>query len=130
MRYLSLAEVLALYRHVMRQSGGMAGIHSLAALESALAQPYLTFRGQDLYLTLIDKAAALAFSLIQNHPFVDGNKRTGHAVMETFLILNGFEIHASVDEQETVILRLAAGELDREEFTNWLRSRVVELRRS
>ena len=93
---------------------------------SALAQPEMTFGGEDLYPTLIDKAAALGFSLVNNHPFVDGNKRIGHAVMETFLVLNGFEISASADEQERVILLLAAGEMEREEFTEWLRSRVAE----
>ena len=61
-----------------------------------------------------------------NHPFVGGNKRVGHAVMETFLVLNGCEIAASADEQEQVILRLAAGEMDREDFTEWLRSHAVE----
>jgi death-on-curing protein len=62
--------------------------------------------------------------LIRNHAFVDGNKRIGHAVMETFLILNGYEILASADEQEEVILRLAAGELDRTGFTDWLRAHI------
>lgn len=60
----------------------------------------MTFGGEDLYPTVIEKAIALGFSMIMNHPFVDGNKRTGHAALETFLILNGLEISASVDEQE------------------------------
>lgn len=85
----------------------------------------MTFGGEDLYPTLVEKAAALGFSLIKNHPFVDGNKRVGHAALETYLVLNGYEIAAAVDEQEGVILRLSAGELDREAFTGWLRSRVV-----
>ena len=57
---------------------------------------------------------------------IDGNKRTGHAAMEIFLVLNGFEIKASVDEQEHVILLLAAGEIQRDEFTDWLRAHLVE----
>lgn len=61
-----------------------------------------------------------------NHPFVDGNKRTGHAAMETFLVLNGFELGASLDEQEQIILQLAAGVLQQEVFTNWLRVHIVE----
>ena len=65
------------------------GVLSLAALESAVAQPYMAFGGQELYPSLADKAAALAFSLIQNHAFVDGNKRVGHVALETFLVLNG-----------------------------------------
>jgi death on curing protein len=94
---------------------------SLPALESALAQLRMTFGGEDLYPTLVEKAAALGYSLIANHPFVDGNKRTGHAAMEVFLMLNGCEIQASVDEQERVILQVAAGEMKREGFTEWLR---------
>jgi death on curing protein len=121
MRYLTLNEVLAVHDQVMRQSGGAIGVLSLPALESALAQPRMTFGGEDLYPTLVEKAAALGYSLIANHPFVDGNKRTGHAAMEVFLMLNGCEIQASVDEQERVILQVAAGEMKREGFTEWLR---------
>ena len=74
----------------------------------------------------MDKAAALGFSLIQNHPFVDGNKRIGHAAMETFLVLNGFEINASVDEQEEIIIKVASGNMSRNELADWLRGHVVE----
>ena len=72
----------------------------------------------------MDKAAALGFSLVMNHPFLDGNKRTGHAALETYLILNGFEIQADISEQERVILQLAAGELPRAAFAAWLRAHV------
>ena len=126
MRYLTLNEVLELYRRIMEQSGGSVGIHDLGALESALAQPRVTFGGEELYPAVIEKASALGFSIIKNHPFVDGNKRTGHAAMETFLVLNGYEIEATVDEQERIILQVAAGELGRDEFTDWLRSHVIE----
>ena len=124
MRYLSLEEVLELHRMILRQSGGMSGLRDSDALESALAQPHMTFGGEDLYPSLAEKAASLGFSLIMNHPFLDGNKRIGHAVMETFLVLNGYEVQASTDEQEEIILRLAAGELDRATFTDWLRSHL------
>jgi death-on-curing protein len=125
MRYLTLNELLQLHRHLVEQFGGSVGIHSVEALESALAQPRMTFSGEDLYPTIVEKAAALGFSLIRNHPFVDGNKRTGHAAMEIFLILNSNEIDASVDEQERIILQLAAGELERKAFDEWLRDHVV-----
>jgi death-on-curing protein len=128
MRFLRLGEVLELHRRVIEQSGGTAGVRDLNALDSALAQPYMTFADRELYPTLVDKAAALGFSLVMNHPFVDGNKRVGHAVMETFLVLNGLEIVAPVDEQEKVILRVAAGEVGRDEFTTWLCGHVVERR--
>ena len=125
MRYLTLNEVLEVHRQVIAQSGGAEGLMHLPALESALAQPQMTFGGEDLYPTLVDKAAALGYALIKNHPFLDGNKRTGHAAMEVFLVLNGYEIHADVEEQEHVILQVAASEIDREEFTTWLRTHVV-----
>ncbi|HLN97242.1 MAG TPA: type II toxin-antitoxin system death-on-curing family toxin [Pyrinomonadaceae bacterium] len=73
------------------------------------------------------KATTLGYSLIQNHPFLDGNKRTGHAAMEVFLFLNGFEITASIDEQERTILQVASGEMDRESFTAWLRDHVAAI---
>ena len=105
MRYLTVSEALELHRQIIDQSGGAMGILNLGGLESAIAQPRMTFAGSDLYPTVADKASALAYSLIQNHPFVDGNKRTGHAAMEVFLVLNSFEIQAPVSEQEQIILR-------------------------
>jgi death-on-curing protein len=124
-RYVTLDEVLELHRLLIEQTGGGPGIRDLGMLESAVAQPSMTFGGQDLYPSLADKAASLGFSLVMNHPFVDGNKRIGHAVLETFLVLNGLEIAAEVDEQERIILLLAAGEIRREEFTAWIRSHVI-----
>jgi death-on-curing protein len=125
MRYLNLVEVLALHRQIIEQSKGAMGIRDLGSLESALAQPRMTFAGEDLYPTIVDKASALGFSIVMNHPFIDGNKRTGHATMETFLLLNGLEINAYVDEQERVILALASGELERDAFTKWLQGSVA-----
>jgi len=127
MRYLTLIEVLNLHRQIIEQSGGALGVRDLGALESALAQPRMTFGGEDLYPTLVDKAAAVGFSIIMNHPFVDGNKRTGHAAMETFLVLNGMEISASVDEQEQVILALASGNSGRESFVEWLKQHITAI---
>jgi death-on-curing protein len=86
----------------------------------------MTFDGQELYPTLVEKAAALGFSIIQNHPFVDGNKRTGHAAIEIFLFLNGFELEKSVDEQEKVILQVASGRMSRADFADWLRTAIVK----
>ena len=126
MRHLSLAEVIELHRMVIEQAGGSPGLRDLGALESAVAQPRMTFGGADLYPSLVEKSAALCFSLVKNHPFVDGNKRVGHAVMETLLVLNGSEIEASTDEQEQLVLALAAGQLSREDLVGWLRGHVRE----
>jgi death-on-curing protein len=124
MRLLALAEVLELHRMLIEQTGGSPGLRDLGALESAVAQPRMTFDGVELYPSLVEKTAAIGFSLIKNHPFVDGNKRIGHAAMETFLLLNGFEIDASIDEQERFVLSLAAGTTTRDDLVKWLRSHM------
>ena len=119
-RYLSLIEILELHRRILAQSGGSLGIRDMGLLESAIAQPRMMFAGEELYPSLPEKAAALGFSIIMNHPFVDGNKRTGHVATEIFLVLNGLEINASVDEQERLVLAIASGELGRQAFAEWL----------
>lgn len=126
MRYLTLKEVLLLYDEIVKQTGGDYGIRDLGLLESALAQSKATFNGKELYPSLINKACVLCFSIINNHPFIDGNKRIGHAVMEMFLLLNGYEIYASTDEQEKVILSIASGEFNLEQFNYWLEKHIVE----
>jgi death-on-curing protein len=120
MRYLTLAEVLSVHHRLIQGSGGPSGVRDLGLVESAVAQPYGSFGGQDLYPSLIDKAAALAYSLVKNQPFVDGNKRVAHASMEVFLVLNGYELACSADEQEGFWLALAAGERSRAELVAWL----------
>ena len=125
MRILSLTEVLELHRLILAQTGGSPGIRDLGMLQSALAQPQMTFAGAELYPTLEEKAAALCFSLVSNHPFVDGNKRVGHAAMETFLVLNGWELQVTVDLAEQIMLSLASGNLSREKLVEWIRDHLV-----
>jgi death-on-curing protein len=109
----------------MEQSSQQAVLRDLGALESAIAQPRQTFSGTDLYPGVAAKAAALAFSLIQNHPFVDGNKRVGHAAMVTFLRLNGRRIEATVDDAEQAILHVASGSLDRAGLQAWIEAHEI-----
>jgi death-on-curing protein len=125
MRYLSLQEVISLHSLIIAQSGGSSGLRDRGALESAVAQPEASFSGEELYPDLASKAAALGHSLIQNHPFVDGNKRIGHAAMEVFLLLNGYEIEATVDEQEEITIDVASGKVARTDLSEWLRAHVV-----
>jgi len=126
MRYLSLLEILELHEAIVSYTGGARGIRDIGGLESAVNQPRLSFDQADLYPDIISKAAALCYSLVMNHPFVDGNKRIGHAAMEVFLILNGYDIKADINEQEQIMLDLAAGKLTRETFTVWLRNHVIK----
>jgi death on curing protein len=127
MIFLERDEIIKLHSLLIAQSGGSAGIRDLGLLDSAVAQPQMSFGGTDLYPTIVEKASALGYSLILNHAFIDGNKRIGQAAMEAFLVANGFEINANVDEQEAVILNVAAGQMPRDEFTEWLRGRIVTI---
>lgn len=124
MRCLTLGEVVELHQQILRLTGGALGMRDLGLLESALAQPKATFDGVELHPTLIEKAAAPGFSLVANHSFVDGNKRVGHAAMELFLVLNGEEIEAPVDEQERLMLDVAAGAVDRASLARWLEAHI------
>ncbi len=124
-RFITRDELIVLHGFILEQSGGSAGIRDLPMLESAVAQPLMTFGGQELYPTIADKAAAICFSLVMNHPFIDGNKRIGHAALETFLVMNGYELDCSVGEQERLILQLAAGQIKRDDFTAWVRMHLV-----
>jgi death-on-curing protein len=127
MRYLTLGEVLALHRRILAESGGTPEVRDFAAIASAVSQPKMSIGGRDAYPRLIDKAAALGYSLVRNHGFIDGNKRIAHAAMEVFLVMNGIELSASVDEQERFMLALAAGEVSREALVEWLRGHATEL---
>jgi death-on-curing protein len=120
-------DVLRIHQEVIRVSGGSVGLRERSALESAIAQPFQGFGDEDHYPTLVAKAAALGYFLIQNHPFVDGNKRVGHAAMSIFLNMNGYDIESSEYEQELMILSVAASEVRLPEFTKWLSSVVVPM---
>ncbi len=126
-RHLRLAEVLKLHGLIIARSGGSDGLRDLGMLESALGQPRQTFGGEDLYPSLTSKAAALGFSLIMNHPFIDGNKRVGHAATEAVLMLNGFELAAEIDDAEDEILAVVAGQRTRDEFQAWIEKHVRPL---
>jgi death-on-curing protein len=124
-RYLSVAEILALHQLVIERWGGASGIRDIGSLESAIAQPRQSFDGRELYPDIPSKAAALCYALALNHPFVDGNKRVAHAAMEVFLLLNGYQLNSKVDDQEQVMLKLAGGTLTRDQFVAWVKEHLV-----
>jgi death-on-curing protein len=127
MIYLETAAIKDLHARVVELSGGSKAVRDANLLESAAAQPKMTFAGQFVYPTLAEKAAALGFSLIRTGPFAHGNERTGHAAMETFLALNGYAIDAPLDDQEKVILTVAAGVLERDAFVDWLKKHIARI---
>ncbi len=121
--YLALGQVLELHHLEIKRFGGSAGLRDRGGLEAALARPQMTFAGEDLYPDVESKAAALMHSLVMNHPFIDGNKRTGAAVAELFLNLNGIELEAADDDLVVITRSVARGELNAEALAIWLRQR-------
>lgn len=122
MNLLSAQQVLFLHARLIEETGGSHGLRDVALLESAVARPQTTFDRADLYPDLFTKAAALMHSLIANHPFVDGNERTGIAAAGLMLMRNGWRLEASNAQLEAFTLRVARGESDSAESARWLRS--------
>lgn len=125
-RFLALEDVLTLHAIAIENQGGDRSLRDRALLESAVATPAQQFGGQYLHENISAMAAAYAFHICQNHPFVDGNKRAGTAAMIAFLSDNGWSFDPTADEAEPVIVRLAAGDLDKAAFTDWVRDHVHE----
>jgi len=121
--YLSVEQVLFLHALQVGRFGGSKGLRDRSALESAVARAQMTFGGDDLYPDVAAKAAALLHSLVQNHPFVDGNKRVGAHAMALFLLANGHEPEFTPSELTKVILAVARGEVGVEALAIWIRQR-------
>jgi death on curing protein len=114
---------LAVHAEQIAEHGGGEGVRDAGLVESALARPQnLVAYGEPDAAAL---AAAYAFGIARNHPFVDGNKRTAAVISETFLVLNGFTLAASDAELVVAFLALAAGELNEEQVAEWFRERIV-----
>ena len=121
MRYLFPKQVLYLHQEIMELSEGSAGVRDQGLLESAVYRPQASFGGEDLYPDLFTKAAVLGHSIIKNHPFVDGNKRTGFETMRLLLRLNGYDIQASLKSKFDFVIAIAEGKLKEHAIADWLR---------
>ena len=117
---ISSREVEEIHRLVIEMFGGSHGIRDYNALEAALARPFQTFDNKDLYPTTIHKAASLIESMLSNHPFIDGNKRTGYVIMRIYLIQNALEITATQDEKYDFVIKVASGKIQFDEIVLWL----------
>src|SRR5262245_26638771 len=124
MIWLGKALALAIHERQLAEHGGTAGVRDEGLLESALARPQQLHAYGDLDPDLSDLAAALAYGLARNHPFLDGNKRTAAVACETFLELNGATLEASDPELYPLYLALAEGKLGERDFAAWLKGRV------
>lgn len=122
--FLSLEDVLFLHRNQVDLYGGAPGVRDLELLESAVAQPRATFGGEHLHGDLFEMAAAYLFQVVQNHPFVDGNKRTGVVAALTFLDLNGVEIETPKGSLYGLTMSVARGDAGKSEIAEFFRQRA------
>lgn len=118
-------EVLSIHEILIEKFGGSNGVRDMALLESALARPFSTFDGNELYPTSFEKAAALVESILINHPFVDGNKRTGYVLMRFLLLKGNVDVNATQDEKYDFVIGITTGDFRIDNITNWLKNNLV-----
>lgn len=122
--WISLDLIMAIHERQLAEHGGGRGVRDQGMLESALARPEQTFAYGGVGMDVVELAAAYAFGLSRNHPFVDGNKRTAAVACEVFLELNGHHLLASDEDLYPLFMALAAGEVDEPALVQWLREHV------
>ena len=117
---IDLEDVLFIHSILIQEFGGTPGIRSNGLLESAIKRPFQTFDGNELYPTALDKAAAIIESIVKNHPFVDGNKRTGYVLMRLFLRNNQLDINIDEEEKYQFVIKVASGKYTIDQIKNWI----------
>lgn len=130
MNYLNITQVLAIHNEVIEQTGGAKGVRDIRLLDSAVARAQATFGGKDLYPDIFSKATALGHSLIRNHPFIDGNKRTGYMAMRLFLNLNGYDIKASLEARYKFVMEITEKTKDEESIVKWLKEHSRKMKKA
>ncbi len=124
---ISKEEVLFIHSKLIEEHGGSHGVRDDNSLEASINRPFATFDGIDLYPTAIEKAAAVFESIIINHPFIDGNKRTGYSIANLFLYDNGYDIKASQEEKYDFVIEATKGNLQIENIIEWFQKHSVKL---
>ena len=123
MKYLYPKQVLYLHKQIVAASGGSEGLRDKGLMESAVYRPQASFGGHDFYPDLFTKVAALGHSLINNHPFIDGNKRIGYEAMRLMLRLNGYDIgRVSIDKRYDFVMAIATKEMNEQGIADWLKT--------
>ncbi len=117
---ISIQEACKIHDILIEKFGGATGIRDKNLLESALRRPFQTFDALELYPTVIEKSAALLESLIKNHPFIDGNKRTGYVLCRLFLLQNKLDFDTDQQSKYNFIIKISTGELELEEIKIWI----------
>ena len=122
MKYLTREQVIKLHQALIETSGGSSGIRDVGMLDSALKTPLQTFDENELFPSVLDKAVRLAFGLIKNHPFIDGNKRIGTHAMLIFLALNNIMLSYKDEELIDIILKVASGKANENDLYTWIKN--------
>lgn len=125
MRYLSIDETLVLHEYQITKYGGSAGVRDIRLLESALFRPSTEFYGKELYKDIYEKSGILAIAIILNHPFLDGNKRTGIHAMLTMLALNNITIKIDPNYLALIAINIAKKEIELKELVKILKKHVI-----
>jgi len=125
--FLNYEKILIIHKNQIKNYGGIHSIRDNDLLKSALAQPKITFRGKYLHKNIFQMAAAYLFHIVNNHPFIDGNKRTGLVTALIFLEMNNIEIQESNEKIEKIILKIAQGKMNKKEIATWLKSKSKSL---
>ena len=128
-QYLSITKVLFVHDRAVKEFGGSFGIRDIGLVESAVARPQASFDGNDLYQSIYDKTAALLQSLLKNHPFVDGNKRTALISAGIFLKMNGLNLTNNHKEEVEFAVKVDNQNLTLEQISNWLKDNSEKIRK-
>ena len=120
-----LNEVIQIQELLIEKYGGAKGIRDLSMLEAALNRPFMTFDQKELYVSIPDKACALICGIIQNHPFVDGNKRIGYFIFRAYLLSNQYDIQADENEKYEFVIHIADGSFKIEQTKEWLKKHII-----
>jgi death-on-curing protein len=127
MRYIYPNQVIFLHKQIISSTGGSHGVREKGLLESAVYRPQASFGGQEFYPDLFLKAAVLGYSIISNHPFIDGNKRVGYEAMRLMLRWNGYDIKASLKNKFKFVMSIAEGNRNEQSIADWIKNHSVNL---
>ena len=120
---ISTKEVLKIHKLLIDQFGGSHGVRDKSSLNSAINIPFATFDQQELYPEPVDKASAILESIVTNHPFIDGNKRTGYVLARLLLLKSGLDIEATQEDKYEMVIAVSKGEWKFEQIRDWIRER-------
>lgn len=123
---IEISEALSIHRILIEKFGGLHGVRDESLLGSALQRPFQTFDAKPLYNSVLERAGALIESILINHPFVDGNKRTGYVLLRRYLIQNSLDINATEEQKFDLVIAIASGQIKFDDIVSWLKKYTVQ----